>query len=244
MFEQFHFIQPLWLLALIPLLLLAWHMHRFTRSDNPWSRIIDGRLLPLLMVGQSDNLNRTVPWLATIGWLIAVLALGAEGHTGLVVYAADGFTVSPLRRDVNTIRALLKVLEPSIMPAPGSRADLGLLKADELLREAGASNSQVLLITDGVAVANAAASEQAAARLGSHGYNISVVGVGIEDGAPQVYAHGEAARHASGTSAVPGLDFATYSLWRVLAVANTVRFPTMAKHWRACCVISCLCTQR
>ena len=214
MLENLHFIQPLWLLALIPLLLLAWRVYRPGGGDNPWTRIVDARLLPLLMVGQAHKLNRIAPWLAATGWIIAVLALanptwerkpqpvyqtmaarvvvldlsrsmdatdlkpsrlvrarykvedvlalGAEGQTGLVVYAGDAFTVSPLTRDANTIRALLKVLEPGLMPAPGNRADLGLLKAGELLRQAGVSNGQVLLIADGVEADTAAASERAA----------------------------------------------------------------------------------
>ena len=209
-------------------------------------------------------MNRTAPWLAAAGWIIAVLALadpawerkpqpvyqttaarvivldlsrsmdatdlkpsrmvrarykvedvlalGAEGQTGLVVYAGDAFTVSPLTRDVNTIRALLKVLDPGIMPAPGSRADLGLLKAGELLRQAGVSNGQVLLIADGVEADDAAASERAAARLRRDGYRVSVLGVGTEDGAPLTNAQGELVRDAAGKIVTPRLDTASASV--------------------------------
>ena len=51
MLEIFHFIRPLWLLALIPLALLAWRVYRPGGGDNPWRRIVDARLLPLLMAG-------------------------------------------------------------------------------------------------------------------------------------------------------------------------------------------------
>ena len=188
--ENFHFIQPLWLLALIPLSLLAWRVYRPGDGDNPWRRIVDARLLPLLMVGREQQVNRTALYLLAAGWVIAALALAdptwerkpqpvyqttaarvvvldlsrsmyasdlqpsrlvrarykiedvlaqsGEGQTGLVVYAGDAFTVSPLTRDVNTIRALLPAVDPGIMPTQGSRADLGLLKAGELLRQAGA----------------------------------------------------------------------------------------------------------
>jgi Ca-activated chloride channel family protein len=261
MLENFHFIRPLWLLALIPLFLLAWRVYRPGGSDNPWSRIVDARLLPLLMVGRAHSANRTALWLAAAGWIIAVLALanpawerkpqpvyqttaatvvvldlsrsmdatdlkpsrmvrarykvedvlalGAEGQTGLVVYAGDAFTVSPLTRDVNTIRALLKVLDPGIMPTPGSRADLGLLKAGELMRQAGVSNGQVLLIADGVEADKAAASERAAARLRNDGYRVSVLGVGTEDGAPLTNAQGELTRDANGKIVNPRLNKAT-----------------------------------
>lgn len=258
--DSFHFIRPLWLLALIPLSLLAWRVYRPGGGDNPWSRIVDARLLPLLMVGRAPKVNRTAPWLAAGGWIIAVLALanpawerkpqpvyqttaarvvvlelsrsmdatdlkpsrmvrarykvedvlalGAEGQTGLVVYAGDAFTVSPLTRDANTIHALLKVLEPGLMPAPGSRADLGLLKARELLRQAGVSNGQVLLIADGVEADKVAASERAAARLRSEGYRVSVLGVGTENGVPLTDAQGEPMRDAAGKIVNPRLDTA------------------------------------
>ncbi len=261
MLEHFHFIRPLWLLALIPLLLLAWRVYQPGNGDNPWRRVVDARLLPLLMAGRSDAVNRAVLWLAAAGWIIAVLALAdptwehkpqplyqttaarvvvldlsqsmnatdlkpsrlvrarykiedvlsmsKEGQTGLVVYAADAFTVTPLTRDVNTIRALLKVLEPGLMPAQGSRADLGLLKAGELLHQAGASSGQVLLIADGVEADKTAASERAAARLRSEGYRVSVLGVGTEAGAPVANARGKLVRDDAGNVETSRLESAT-----------------------------------
>ncbi len=260
MLEQFHFIRPLWLLALIPLALLAWSVYRPRGGDNPWRRIVDARLLPLLMVGRAHTVNRTALWLLAAGWIIAilalanptwerkpqpvyqttaatvvvldlarsmdatdlkpsrlvrarykvedVLALSAEGQTGLVVYSGDAFTVSPLTRDVNTVRALLKVLDPELMPTQGSRADLGLLKAGELLRQAGVASGQILLIADGVDADKVAASERAAARLKDEGYRVSVLGVGSADGAPLTNAQGELVRDAAGKIAHPGLDTA------------------------------------
>ncbi|MEO8717634.1 MAG: VWA domain-containing protein [Burkholderiales bacterium] len=230
--EHFHFLQPLWLVALVPLALIAWQVLRPGGGDNPWRRVVDERLLALLMAGRGQPAGRVALWLLGAGWLIAVLALAnptwerrpqplyqttaarvvvlelsrsmladdlepsrlararfkvedvlaqnPEGQTGLVVYAGDAFTVSPLTRDANTIRALLKVLEPAIMPVDGSRADLGLLKAGQLLRHAGVTRGQVLLIADGVAPDELAASERAAARLQRDGYRVSVLGVGTE----------------------------------------------------------------
>jgi Ca-activated chloride channel homolog len=259
MLENLHFIRPLWLLALVPLALLAWRTYRSGTGDNPWSRIVDARLLPLLMAGKTHQTNnRAALWLVAAGWLIAVVALAnpawerkplpvyqtttarvvvldlsrsmnstdlkpsrlararykiedvlasnSEGRTALVVYAGDAFTVSPLTRDANTIRALLKVLEPGIMPADGDRADLGLLKGEELLRQAGASSGQVLLIADGVASDNAAASERAAAHLRHDGYTVSVLGVGTEAGAPLTNAQGDLVRDTAGMIVNAPLD--------------------------------------
>lgn len=248
--ENFHFIQPLWLLALIPLSLLAWRVYGRGDGDNPWRRVVDARLLPLLMAGREQQVNRTALYLLAAGWVIAALALAdptwerkpqpvyqttaarvvvldlsrsmyasdvppsrlvrarykiedvlaqsGEGQTGLVVYAGDAFTVSPLTRDVNTIRELLPAVDPGIMPTQGSRADLGLLKAGELLRQAGATSGQVLLLADGVEADKTAASERAAARLRREGYRVSVLGVGSEDGTPLTNAQGELVRDAAG----------------------------------------------
>ena len=250
MLENFHFIQPLWLLALIPLSLLAWRVYRPGDGDNPWRRIVDARLLPLLLVGRARQANRTALCLLAAGWVIAALALAdptwerkpqpvyqttaarvvvldlsrsmyasdlkpsrlvrarykiedvlahsGEGQTGLVVYAGDAFTVSPLTRDVNTIRELLPAVDPGIMPTQGSRADLGLLRAGKLLSQAGASSGQVLLLADGVEAGKIAASERAAARLRHEGYRVSVLGVGSEDGTPLTNAQGELVRDAAG----------------------------------------------
>jgi Ca-activated chloride channel homolog len=242
--EAFHFLRPLWLLALLPLSLLAWRAYMPGRGDNPWRRVVDASLLPLLMVSQrASSGGRLATWLLALGWLVAVLALAdptwerkpqpvfqtttsrvivldlsssmetadlkptrlgraryriedilafdAEGQTGLVVYAGDAFTVSPLTRDANTIRALLNALDPSIMPIQGQRADLGLLKAGELLRQAGASSGQIVLITDGVEAKDVGASERAIAQLRREGYQVAVVGVIADASAPSP---GQAAR--------------------------------------------------
>ncbi|MGB5306892.1 MAG: VWA domain-containing protein, partial [Gammaproteobacteria bacterium] len=188
--EQFHFIQPLWLLALLPLAFLLWQVSQHSSTNNPWRKVVDSRLLPLLMRDQRTG-NRQFPlWLLASGWLLTVLALADpaweqqpqpvmqtttsrvivldlsrsmlaadlqpsrllrarfkvedilaradESQTGLVVFAGAAFSVTPLTRDADTLRAQLKALEPDIMPAQGSRADLGLLKAQELLQQAGA----------------------------------------------------------------------------------------------------------
>jgi len=258
MLENFHFIEPLWLLALLPLLPLAWALLRSGGGDNPWRRIVDARLLPILMGGKPRKTSRAAPWLATAGWIIAVLALAnptwqrkpqpvyqttaatvvvldlarsmnsrdlapsrlvrarykiedvlarsAEGQTALVVYAGDAFTVSPLTRDAKTIRALLPVLDPSLMPADGSRADLGLLKAGQLLHQAGASSGVVLLIADAVAPDALAASERAAQRLKGDGYRVSVLGVGAEDGATLRNATDAARGDGAGNIAHPRMD--------------------------------------
>ena len=256
--EQFHFLQPLWLLSLIPLALLVWRLRRAATGDNPWARIIDARLQPLLLAGQDHKVSRSLLWLLGLGWLLATLALANpvwekqpqplyqtsaarvivldlsrsmldrdlkpsrlararfkiedilarndEGQTGLVVFAGDAFTVTPLTRDVDTIRALLKSLDPDLMPVQGSRADLGLEKAGELLQQAGLRNGQILLFADGVTGNKA---RKAATKLRKKGYRISVLGVGTQTADPLTNAQGQLLRTtADGKLIVPQLEAA------------------------------------
>ena len=75
MLEAFHFIRPLWLLALLPLGWLAWRIARAGCGDNPWQRTVDPALLPLLMAGGAGGVRNDMLRLVALGWTIAVLAL-------------------------------------------------------------------------------------------------------------------------------------------------------------------------
>jgi Ca-activated chloride channel family protein len=260
MLEHFHFIRPMWLLALLPLALLAWYAFRPANGGNAWRRVVDARLLPLMMATGARGVSWSAASLVLIGWMLAtfaladptwdlkpqpvfqtnaarvvvldlsssmndadlkpsrlvrarykiedVLAQAAEGQTALVAYAGDAFTVAPLTRDANTIRSLLKVLEPDLMPADGSRADLGLSKAGELLHQAGVATGQILLIADGVDPGKSADTARAAARLKSEGYTVSVLGVGTQDPLPLTDEKGRLVRTDTGGVQVPKLDVA------------------------------------
>ncbi len=109
-----------------------------------------------------------------------ILSREEEGQTGLVVFAGDAFTASPLTRDVDTIRNLLQVFTPEIMPAQGSRVDYALQKAHELLKQAGIQHGQVLLIADGAS--NPKAAYKAAKALRDDGHTVSVLAVGTKQG--------------------------------------------------------------
>ncbi len=108
-----------------------------------------------------------------------ILRKQEEGQIGLVVFAGDAFTAVPLTRDADTIRALLPSLMPKIMPIQGSRADLGLLKAAELLQQAGVNKGDILLISDGV---EGDLAQQAAQQIAAQGHTLSVMAVGTEKG--------------------------------------------------------------
>jgi len=75
MLEQFHFVYPLWLVALLPLAALVWLLKTRSSDDHAWQRVVDPNLLPLLLNTGQGHYRHTALWLLGAGWLIAVLAL-------------------------------------------------------------------------------------------------------------------------------------------------------------------------
>jgi Ca-activated chloride channel family protein len=132
-----------------------------------------------------------------------LLAQRREGQAALLVYAGDAFTVAPLTDDAATVLAQLPALTPEIMPVPGSRADLALALARDLMRQAGFGRGDVLLVTDEVEGGDAAAE---AAALRAEGFRVSVLGVGTPEGAPVPLRDGSFLEDARGEIVVPALD--------------------------------------
>lgn len=103
-----------------------------------------------------------------------------EGQVGLVSYAGDAYIVSPLTSDMNTIANLLPALRPDIIPVAGSRADLALDLAADLLKRSGLSQGEILLVTDSATSRDAAKARE----LNDQGIITSVLAAGTPDGAP------------------------------------------------------------
>lgn len=81
-----HFLHPLWLLALPPLLLLtAWFAYRSGRDGN-WSRIVDPDLLPLLRLRETRRGHSPWPLVGSV-WVLAVLALASPAWSRLEIPA-------------------------------------------------------------------------------------------------------------------------------------------------------------
>ncbi|MGB5834660.1 MAG: VWA domain-containing protein [Thiohalocapsa sp.] len=233
MWQDFHFLSPLHFLLLPPLGLLLWAAVKRGSETNAWRRVIDARLLAVLVVDGKAGVQRWWPLaLLGAGWVIAVTALAnptferqpipafrgdaarvvvmdlsqsmladdltptriararykvadilarsEDGQSGLIVFAGDAFSVSPLTDDAETILAMLGALSPDIMPVQGSRPDLAILRALDLLRQAGAYRGEVVLLTDDAGDKRALA---AAEDLRAAGHRLAVIGVGTPAGA-------------------------------------------------------------
>ena len=81
--------------------------------------------------------------------LLDILNARKDAQNGLVVFAGDAFTVTPLTDDIDTIEEQVKNLSPDIMPAPGSLLTPAIQRSVELLKQSGMKQGNILLITDG-----------------------------------------------------------------------------------------------
>ncbi len=132
-----------------------------------------------------------------------ILKKQQEGVIGLVIFAGDAFVVSPLTRDADTISVMLPALKPGIMPVQGSRADLALLKAAELLRQAGRLRGEILLLADSYTDDRTL---EVAEKLRKQGFITSVLGIGTEQGAPLPTGQGGFFRNSDGDVIITRLD--------------------------------------
>ncbi len=138
--------------------------------------------------------------------LIDILNQRKEGQSALIVYAADAFVVSPLTEDAATIVAQVSSLKTTLMPQQGSRPDLAIDMAQQLLIQAGAQHGELLLISDGLENVPTDKLESAVAALTEAGYRLSILGVGSAEGAPIALPEGGFLKDSSGAIVIPRLD--------------------------------------
>ncbi len=258
--DAFHFIRPLWLVALIPWLGLCYVCLLRQVSPGNWSRVVDPALLPHILETVHRGNRRLFAALIALGGTVAIIALagpawqrapqptfrdesplvialdlsasmytddlspdrisrvrfgladllkdrdaGRAGVTGLVVFAGDAFTVTPLTDDTDTILAMLPALAPDLMPVPGSRPDLAILQALELLDSSNAPGNLLLVSDD----AGDQRDIDAAQTLRANGHRLSVLAVGTASGAPIPLPDGSGfVRDGNGRVVVPRMDLA------------------------------------
>lgn len=271
---EFHFLRPLWLVAIIPLILLVVMIAFLHKRQSGWQSVLAGHLYPHLVT--SENTRRTKPplYLLAVGWLLATLALAgptwerlpqpvyqlhsgkvvvidmslsmratdvkpnrltrarykaidlvnaiAEGETGLVAYAGDAFTISPLSTDAQNLTTLIPSLTPEIMPVEGSEPYLGLLAAIELLTNAGYQQGEIFWITDGIENNQV---NEVNKLLRNTPFRVSVLGVGTEDGAPIKLTNGDFMKDSQGAIVLPKLSVSNL---RTLAKSGRGRYIAMS----------------
>jgi len=152
--------------------------------------------------------------------ILDILKLRKEGQTALITYAAEAFTVSPLTDDVATIESLVSSLETNLMPAQGSRTDVALEKASELLKNASINKGDLMLITDGID----SSFSKAFNKLETDGHRVSILAIGTREGGPITLGNGGFLKDSGGSIVIPKLDSSNL---RSIALGTGGRFSLM-----------------
>jgi len=72
---DFHFVRPLWFIALLPLIALLLLLWRTNTEQGHWQKVIASNLLPYLLVGKDTKPTRLPIILLAVTWSLAVIAL-------------------------------------------------------------------------------------------------------------------------------------------------------------------------
>lgn len=252
--NEFHFIRPHWLWAIIPLLIIVALIRYVHKQQSGWQSVLASHLYQHLITTAGIKKIRPPLFLLGFCWVLAAIALAGptwnklpqpvyqlntgkvvlidmslsmratdvkpnrltrarfkaidlvnaitEGETGLVAYAGDAFTISPLSSDAQNLTTLIPSLTPEIMPIPGSDPALGLQAAIALLSNAGYQQGEIFWITDGITNQQM---KEVSEIFNDSMFRLSVLGVGTEEGAPIQLINGELLKDSRGAIVVPKL---------------------------------------
>ncbi|NOH97141.1 VWA domain-containing protein [Vibrio sp. 99-70-13A1] len=123
----------------------------------------------------------------------------SEGLTGLVAYAGDAYTISPLTSDVNTIVNLIPNLSPDIMPFQGGNAASAVALSVEMMHNAKIYQGDIVLISDDI---DDQERKQIESQLKGTAWRLSILAVGTQDGAPISLADGSMLRNNFGSTVI------------------------------------------
>lgn len=251
---ELHWLRPMWLWGIVPLLLVIVYWLAQRPSSSVWDSVVDPQLRDFVIESDANKSSRS-PWLLFLAWALAIVLMAgpvweqqdvpvfqaqqaevvlldlsgsmltddvapsrlarakfklsdllaqSEGiQIGLIGFTERPYVISPLTEDTNTIQAFLPSLTPDIMPVQGSRLDLAIERAVQLLSQAGVNQGHILYIGDQqVADRDVSAVEFAM----QQGHRFSVLAVGTPAGKPLRNEGGQFVRDASGAIVVPQLN--------------------------------------
>ncbi len=135
--------------------------------------------------------------------LIDLLRKREEGLTGLIAYSGEAHVVTPLTDDTETIISLLAGLDPNIMPAKGSNAEMALEKANQLLKDSSIASGNILFFTDGI---DSSAHLELQQLQDDTQHSITIWGIGTVAGAPIPIANGGFAYDRNRNMVIAALD--------------------------------------
>ncbi|MBX3712734.1 MAG: VWA domain-containing protein [Lysobacter sp.] len=122
--------------------------------------------------------------------LTRILRERGGGQIALVAFADDAYIVSPLTDDAANIELFVDALSPEVMPDDGQRAGRAIRESLLLLKRAGFSRGDILLMTHRADTAARSAAGEARAA----GFRVSALGLGSRDGGTYVDRRGRRQR--------------------------------------------------
>ena len=188
-----------WLLALLALFGPSWQRVEQTSQRPVDPLVVLLELTPEMLAADSppsrlEQARRK---------LLDLLQARSDSQTAIVVYAGSAHTLVPLSDDLGTSKNLLDAIRPSIMPESGQRADLGVIKALDLLKQGDLGVGRVLWIGSSLTEAERQGIRQA---MGGRAPQLLMLGVGTAQGAPVTQEKGGFLKDAQGGILVPRLD--------------------------------------
>lgn len=202
-----------------------------TRGLSPWPWLaLAWTLAVLALAGPSWQQDKTAAYRAPAAWVVVldlspsmastdlapsrvararfliddILGEARDARVGMVAFSDEPYTVAPLTQDVATVRSLMPVLAPDMMPSAGDHLTPALEQAQKLLNASGSRDKRIVLLSDGFD--DPAAALRSAAALKQQGIALSVVGVGTASGAPLRNADGSFAKDDKGQPQMAGLN--------------------------------------
>ncbi|MAD05557.1 MAG: hypothetical protein CMK65_18315 [Pseudoalteromonas sp.] len=202
--------QPLWLVAIFTLLAIVFAAGpSFEKKQVPVFQAKNARVIVMDMSYSMFSTDIAPNRLVQARFkALDMIELFKEGDTALVAYAGSAFTISPLTNDASTLANLIPSLSPDIMPSKGSNVIEGLEKADDLLKQAGYLDGDIILVTDGV---DSLDQEDISRFTAQSSYRLNVYGVGTEQGAPIKLPEGGFLKDSQGQIVIPTLNISRLS---------------------------------
>jgi len=274
---DFHFIRPLWLFAIIVLMLMLFMLKKLRIKQSGWQQLLPAHLAKVLVQGNARAKSSSLVIPFFIG-LLSILAMAGpswqklpqpvyqvaqgsvlimdmsysmyatdvapnrltrarykaidlldsikDGEIGLIAYAGDAFSISPLTDDNNNIKLLLPSLSPELMPVLGSNPVAALTLANEMLVNAGHNSGDIYWFTDGIDNIDIQDITQWSRE---HPYRLNILGVGTKAGAPIKLNNGELMKDDNGAIIVPKL---TVQALRGLANRGNGNYTTLTHNNR------------
>jgi len=206
----------LWTLACIALAGPAWEREPMPLYRNQAARVLALELAPS-MLAQDVKPSR----LERARYKIDdILARSRDYQTALIGYAGDAFVAAPLTDDVETVKNLVESLDPSTMPAPGNSTARAIESAADLIEQAGLHRGEIIVLADSASRDATSAARKARAR----GFEVSILGLGTDAGAPVALAQGDFLKDDAGNLVVSRLE---ESALRAVADAGGGRYATL-----------------